>query len=130
MKHYTATEAAHELGIDPKRLRSLLRQGDSGFEAPGSGSSWDFTTSDMPKLRKIVEAYNARPKGSKTQRNTAIRDDAGLPIKICRSRARRDRAAVIALSNARVDRLERALIDAGLHISQLDRSDWRTPVAV
>lgn len=119
-KQYTATQAAQELGIEPKKLRALLRE-SSEFTAPGSGASWNFTTGDMPKLRRIVNTWKGRPKGSKTQRTTVIRDDAGLPLKV----ALTDKRAVRELSEARIDRLERALLAAGLHISQIDqREGW------
>jgi hypothetical protein len=112
----TASEAAKELGIEPKRLRALLRA-SSEFKAPGSGASWSFSKDDLPTLRKIVEGAPIR--GSKTAKNTPITDEAGLPIKICRSKHPHDLAVVRQLSEARVDRLEAALLAAGLHISQL-----------
>jgi hypothetical protein len=119
-KQYTATEMAKELGIEPKKLRALLRD-STEFTAPGSGASWAFTDGDKPRLRRIVKDWQGRPKGSKTQRTTSIRDDAGLPMSV----AMRDRRAVRLLSEARVDRLEEALLAAGLHISQInERNGW------
>lgn len=119
-KQYTATEAAKELGIEAKKLRSLLRDSKE-FTAPGSGASWTFTTGDFPRLRRIVKEWQDRPKGSKTQRTTVIRDDVGLPMSV----AMKDKRAVRLISEARVDRLEEALLAAGLHISQIDeREGW------
>lgn len=120
MKKYNASAAAAELGIEAKLLRRLLRDDPAKtFKAPGSGGGWEFSTADIPALRKIVEAHTNRPKGSKTARTTVIRDDAGLPIKVARSNDPASRAAVKALSIERVDRLEAALKAAGLHISQM-----------
>lgn len=122
MKQYTATEAARELGIEPKKLRALLRS-DPTFKAPGSGASWSFTTGDMPALRRIVQAHTERPKGTKSHRAGAARDDDhGLPMSYARRGDRAAREAVRKLSEERVDRLESALIAAGLHISQMPDS--------
>jgi hypothetical protein len=125
MPTYTASEAAAKLNVQPKLLRKLLRE-DRTLKAPGSGASWSFTDEHLPLLEAIVTAHADRPKGSKTARTTPILDDAGLPAAVCRSNSRSDRAAVRALSAARVDRLEAALRAAGLHISQLRDRDWRT----
>jgi hypothetical protein len=124
MQTYTAAEAAESLAIAPKLLRRLLRE-DHTLQAPGSGSTWVFTDEHMDYLQTLVDNHSKRPKGSKTHRTTAIRDDAGLPADVCRSRTRSDRAKVRALSAERVDRLETALRAAGLHISQLREADGR-----
>lgn len=119
MKRYTASEAAAELGIEAKKLRALLRQ-DATFQNPGSGASWTFSTGDMPALKRIVKAHTEKTRGTKTNRIGAARDDDhGLPIAVARSNSRSARAAVRQLSIERVDRLEAALMAAGLHVSQM-----------
>lgn len=130
-KRYTASEAAAELGIEAKKLRQLLRA-DPTFKAPGSGASWSFSTGDMPALRRIVKAHTDKPRGTKTNKTGAARDDdQGLPMRVANSRDPQARAAVRRLSIERVDRLERALLAAGLHISQMntDRDTRREIVA-
>lgn len=119
MTKYTAAEASVELGLDDKgkTLRKLLREDPAHtFTAPGSGASWSFSTGDMPALRRLVETHNNKPRGSKTAKTTVIRDDKGLPWRV----AMTDKRAVKALSIERVDRLEQALLAAGLHISQMN----------
>jgi hypothetical protein len=120
MKRYSASEAAHELGVDPKVLRRLLREDPTKtFKAPGSGASWEFSTGDMPALKILVKAHTDKPRGSKTARTTLIRDDAGLPIAFARQNTPEARARVREISMERVERLEAALMAAGLHLSQM-----------
>ncbi len=124
MPTFTVAQVAAELKIEPKLLRRLLRS-DKTLTAPGSGSSWSFTADDMPYLRGLVEGHKTG-KVSKTARTTPIRDDAGLPAKVCRSHTMTDRARVRALTAERTARLEQALRSAGLHISQLRPGTGRT----
>lgn len=121
MKRYTATEAANELGIDAKTLRRLLRNPASGFEAPGSGGSWSFSTADLPKLKDLVADHNNKPTGK--GRSRTISDAPGLSV-----RDARDPAKVRAITEERVDRLEAALKASGLHISQMRERDTFRPV--
>lgn len=122
MKRYTATEAANELGTDAKTLRRLLRSSDT-FQAPGSGGSWSFSTADLPKLKAMVEAHQAKPSGK--GRGHTIKDAPGL------SKAdAQDPDKVRAITQERVDRLEEALKAKGLHISQMrDAERFATPPA-
>lgn len=129
MKKFTASSAAAELGTDGRTLRRFLRTADSGFTPVGSGGSYEFTTSDMPKLRANFSKWNSRPSKNavKTASNgeTLIPDAPGVSARVANSRARADRAAVAKLTAERVDRLEAALRAKGLHISQMrDRDSW------
>lgn len=131
MKIYSASAAAAELmpGMPVKQaartLRRFLRTEDSGFQPVGSGGSYEFSTSDMPKLRAGFTKWNSRP--SKNAVKTApngemlITDAPGLDPRV----ARHDRAAVQKLTKERIDRLEAALKARGLHLSQMrEREGW------
>lgn len=128
MRTYSAAEAAQELGMegDPKLaaklLRSLVRDAPS-FKNAGSGGRYEFRTSDLPALRKLVDAHRGKPKTTRSKGKTLIKDAPGLPILV----ARNDPAAVRAITEERVDRLEAALMATGKHISQMrERESWRT----
>lgn len=117
MPTYTVAQIAAQLKVEPKLLRRLLRA-DKTLAAPGSGSSWSFTDAQIPYLQDLVTGHKSGNK-SKTAKTTPISDDPGLPAAICRSSARTDRARVRAITAERTARLEAALRQAGLHISQL-----------
>jgi hypothetical protein len=122
VKTYSAAEAAAELGIDAKKLRSLVRDAPS-FKNAGSGGRYTFRASDMPALRRLVAAHQGKPKTTRSRGKTLIADAPGLPILV----ARNDPAAVRAITEERVDRLEAALKATGKHISQMrNRETWRT----
>lgn len=121
MRSLTAAEAATELGTDPKTLRRFLRQ-DPTYRNAGSGGRYTFTDDDLPKLKERYLAWQGRPRSA---RQNGIEDAPGLPARVARSRDPRDLATVRALSTERVDRLEAALREKGLHISQMrDRETW------
>lgn len=113
MRTYTASEAATELGTDGKTLRRFLRQ-DPTYKNAGSGGRYEFRTGDMPQLTEKFAEWQNRPKSSKSSGVTLIEDAPGLTY-----RQAKDPAAVRAISQERVDRLEAALRAAGLHISQM-----------
>lgn len=119
MSQLSAAEAAAKLGTDAKTLRRFLRQ-DATYMNAGSGGRYTFTTGDMPSLQSRFNAWAGRPR--RVRNDLTMGDEAGLPWAVCKSKARKDIAAVRALSAARVDRLEAALMARGLHISQIDHA--------
>jgi hypothetical protein len=48
-----SSEIAKRLKIDPKQFRKILR---SQASKANGGARYEFTESDLPKLRKMVEA--------------------------------------------------------------------------
>jgi hypothetical protein len=112
----TAVETAEQLGTDAKTLRRFLRQ-EPSYSNAGSGGRYTFTTGDIPSLRVKFDKWTNRPR--KNRNSVVMVDEAGLPMTVCRSRDRSDIAAVRALTEARVDRLETALRARGLHVSQM-----------
>lgn len=118
---FSAAEAAAQLNTEGKTLRRFLRQ-DALYKNAGSGGRYIFTQDDMEQLAERFNAWRDRPKSS-GKNTTLITDEPGLSY----SEARTNPAAVKAITEARVDRLEAALRASGLHISQMrERETWRT----
>lgn len=121
MKRYTATEAAKELGTDAKTLRRFLRATDE-FDNAGSGGRYEFSTPDIPLLKASFSRWQS---GKGSRKRAVLGDAPGLSHADAK-----DPAKVRAITEARVDALEAALRERGLHISQMkDRHNFR-PVVV
>lgn len=113
----TTREAADELGTTPKVLRQFLRQDDLG--GVGSGARYEIKVKHLSALRRRFEAWV----GDRALVTRVAMDTdglPGLPVSILTSRSRATDAMVSHLSRERVDRLEAALRERGLHISQMD----------
>lgn len=119
---FTAKDVATQLNTDPKTLRRFLRQ-DVEYRNPGSGGRWMFTEADVEKITPRFEAWQGRPRTTSAGK-TMIDDLEGLPARVIRSKSPADRAAVKKLSEERVDRLEAALRQRGLHVSQMKDRDF------
>lgn len=83
MKIYSATEAAVELGIDPRALRRFLRN-DASYRNVGMGGRYMFTP---PELRSLKRAYAAHlkthpstPKIVDGDDPHLLDDDKGVPL--------------------------------------------------
>jgi len=50
------SEIAKRLKIDAKQLRKILR---SQASKANGGARYEFTESDVPKLRKLIDTHNA-----------------------------------------------------------------------
>lgn len=133
---------ADMLGTTPKILRQFLRSPQSTFQAVGSNARYEFTTNDLPTLRKRFAEWAAKRSTPATVKPTksnvaqAQRDEAVTK----RTQAERDRAvwdeegpvvlpdirnpavlqAVRDTARAQEMRLDELLMAAGLHITQ-----WR-----
>jgi hypothetical protein len=128
MRSFTAVEAASELKTDGRTLRRFLRK-HPAYQNAGSGGRYVFTENDMKALSDRFDEWSNRSKTSKASGTTMIADEPGLPASIVRSRKPADVEAVKALSLARVERLEAALLATGLHISQMRKPGegrWNT----
>lgn len=110
---FTAADAASQLNTDGKTLRRFLRQ-DATYVNAGSGGRYMFAEADIPALTERFIVWRDRPKTTSSS-TTLIVDNAGLTMSV----ARNDPAAVRAITEQRVDRLEAALKATGLHISQM-----------
>lgn len=122
-------QAASVLSTEPKTLRRFLRA-DSHYANAGAGGRYVFSDDDMPEMRKRFENWLGE-KASKpsTPRAPRVKEPADDTEAIARQRistkvlGRRmyasERTKRDAISRARVDRLEAALIAKGLHISQM-----------
>ena len=120
----TTADVAKLLSTSPKTFRTFLRSRNSGV---GSGARYSFNHADLADLGVEFEQWqNDRVSPASTRRNRKATVDAAM----AESRHRRGidlhtatRADIEELTNARVDRLEQQLRDAGLHISQIRDRD-------
>jgi hypothetical protein len=55
-------EIAKRLKVDPKQFRKILR---SQASKANGGAGYEFTESDVPKLRKLVEAAQEKESAAK-----------------------------------------------------------------
>lgn len=118
MKQFSAKDAAVELGTDGKTLRRFLRQ-DATYRNAGAGGRYTFTTADMPTLRARFNAW-AKPRTTRVAKAKVANGDAGLSHVEAKNPA-----LVKKLTEERIDRLEAALREKGLHISQMrERETW------
>lgn len=123
-------EVAAKLDTTPKVLRRFLRA-DPTFNNAGSGGRYTFQPSDIPALKKRFSAWqdknSSRPKNVKAVQRIAPGDGVEDMIDpaLLRVRSRRQQEEIRRLAEARVDRLEEMLKAKGLHISQMNRDDWR-----
>lgn len=122
------SDAAARLETTPRVLRRFLRS-DSTYRNAGSGGRYDFDETDLPTLRKRFDAWvSGKPAVSsggsprvgrqRTQSNDNGVSADTIPTHMIRSRDPKTRAAIRAAAEARVDRLEKQLMAAGVHISQ------------
>jgi|HubBroStandDraft_6_1064221.scaffolds.fasta_scaffold479146_2 hypothetical protein len=56
------SEVAKRLKIDPKQFRKILR---SQASKANGGARYEFTESDVPKLRKLVDAAQEKESAAK-----------------------------------------------------------------
>ena len=129
------TDVASKLETSAKVLRRFLRQ-DPTYNNAGAGGRYTFETRDIPTLKKRFnewESKNAnRPRGAKVNSKRRLskgdnRSDV-VSVEKIRSRNPRDRAAIRAAAEARVDRLEEMLKASGLHISQIKERETFRPL--
>lgn len=81
MKVFSATDAATELGIDPRALRRFLRN-DESYRNVGMGGRYTFSESE---LRSLKRAYLSAQRGKTTARPEPadpriLDDDRGVPV--------------------------------------------------
>jgi hypothetical protein len=112
-------QVAAALNTEPKLLRRFLRA-DSNYANAGAGGRYVFTDDDVADMRERFQAWV----GNKTAKPKAKRVVASSPDKLPVSMLGRklyasERTRVQAIARARVDRLEAALLEKGLHISQM-----------
>lgn len=126
-----SADVANELGTDAKTLRRFIRQ-DPTYRNAGAGGRYTFEASDMATLRKRFAAWQdgiakkaatkatARPRATtQADRDREVWEAEGEVVVPRMTRAVREAA------EARVAELERRLLAAGLHISQMrDREEW------
>jgi predicted site-specific integrase-resolvase len=133
-----AHQAAEKIGTDARTLRRFLRSPKSTFKAVGSRGRYEFEDNDIPVLRKKFAEWRMgiSPSSEKpeqedfpmTKERQALiaamsNNKEKLPKSVLNGRlTRQTREQRDALSRARVERLEAALLLAGKHISQ--RKDW------
>lgn len=128
----TSADVARELNTDAKTLRRFIRQ-DPTYRNAGAGGRYTFEAKDMATLHRRFTAWQdglvkkaatkapARPKHKLTRADHdaavwAEEGDVVIP---------RMTPSLRAAAQARVDRLEAALIERGLHISQIrEREGW------
>lgn len=137
-------EVANKLGTTPRIFRQFLRSPVSTFVAVGSGSRYEFTTSDLPMLEKRFRDWESGGKSkavkktrtpkitpiekpSRPARRQPSRKDRAVweeegPVKIEDIRNPRIRARVLADAKAAEDNLMMLLMSKGLHVSQLGDS--------
>lgn len=129
------TDVASKLETSSKILRRFLRQ-DPTYNNAGAGGRYDFEAKDIPTLKKRFNEWvskNAnRPRGAKVNSKRRLskgdnRSDV-IPVNKIQSRNPRDRAAIRAAAEARVDRLEAMLKAQGLHISQIKERETFRPL--
>lgn len=119
-------QMAAELNTEPKILRRFLRA-DSRYDNAGAGGRYVFTDDMLPDMREHFLAWlgekATKPTKTRASQAAAPSDDLAsqrMPRNIlgrrlyASERTRRD-----AISRARVDKLEAALLAKGLHISQM-----------
>jgi len=63
-----AKQVATYLGTEAKTLRQFLRSPASTFEAVGSGGRYEFSDSDLPKIKSEFEAWKAGHAGRGAKR--------------------------------------------------------------
>lgn len=129
-------EVADKLGTTPRILRQFLRHPSSTFVAVGSGSRYDFRSSDLPMLEKRFNEWqgSGKPKASTPKRKTtkvrkspdevrAARDrevwEEEGPVQLEDIRDPRVRARVRADAKAAEDRLMMLLMSKGRHVTQM-----------
>jgi hypothetical protein len=113
-------QVAAALNTEPKLLRRFLRA-DSNYANAGAGGRYAFTDDDVADMRERFSAWvgNKTTKPKSRPRSTSRSDDK-LPTSILgRKLYASERTRVEAIARARVDRLEAALLEKGLHISQM-----------
>lgn len=117
-------QAAAALNTEPKILRRFLRA-DEHYANAGAGGRYDFEDVEITLLRERFQMWSndkaakapvkARQRVERNDVATQRMSSTILGRKLYASeRTRRD-----AIARARVDKLEAALIAAGLHISQM-----------
>lgn len=81
MKIFSASEAAAELGIDPRSLRRFLRN-DESYRNVGMGGRYAFTESELVSLKRAY--LHSSPSTRKVPRTTTddrfMDDDPGVPV--------------------------------------------------
>lgn len=131
-------EVAEQLGTTGKKLRKFLRSPMSTFTAVGSGGRYSFTEEDLPTLRTKFEQWekggtsprkkptpsdsgmvrNTTPRRSQLDRDREVWAEEGT-VTLPDIRNPRIRARVLADARAAEDRIEAALLAAGLHVTQM-----------
>lgn len=69
----SAKQAAIEVGTDARTLRKFLRSDDCPFDAVGQGNRYEFTKTEVKKLKKLFIAWSA---GSKKKAKVIEHDPA------------------------------------------------------
>lgn len=122
--------AAERLETTPRTLRRFLRS-DPHFNNAGAGGKYSFDEADFLTLKKRFTAWRDENagKGSNTPTKRKLTSDendpTAMPLEILGRRlSRNERAERDRRSRERVDRLEAALKEKGLHISQMRDREW------
>ena len=111
---FDTTAAAAELGVDSRSLRRFLRR-HPAYRNAGSGGRYLFTRSEISSLKKewARKVKNAPVRRPQDPREDPESYENEIVIPKMTPLLRREVAAQEA-------RLEQQLLDAGLHLSQLD----------
>lgn len=122
----TSKMVAEELGTEPRTLRRFLRD-DPTYRNAGSGGRYEFTTRDMPTLKKRFSAWQDGVDARRAKRDvTGLKKTKAAPdvepevieIPKCTAALRR-------IEREQVERLEQRLRECGLSLSQMkDRPGW------
>lgn len=83
MKVYGTTEAAAEIGCDPRALRRFLRSNDS-YRNAGIGGRYFFDASELASLKRtFLKHYTpagASNKGQEAPESAKLNQDEGVPL--------------------------------------------------
>lgn len=133
------SEVAAELGTTARELRQFLRSPMSTFKPVGSGSRYEFKSSEMTTIKKRFTEWRSNGRTEpRTVREVKVRHVSPPPVDAAEAQRRRDAEVwqeegdvvlpdirdprvlrrVRAAEAERVARLEMMLMAAGLHVTQ------------
>lgn len=128
-------QVAEHIKTTPRLLRQFLRSPSSTFVSVGSGARYDFTDAEVDTIAKRFPEWQANgkarsvaasktpkaprtvPRAEKHQKDQQVWQEEG-PVVLDDIRDPRVRARVKRDAQAAEDRLQMALIAAGLHVTQ------------
>jgi len=78
----TTADIADELGTTARNLRKFLRSPASPYEAVGQGSRYNINSADLADVKKLYEAWVARPGSRSTSTDSAKRTPRKPKVRI------------------------------------------------